>query len=184
MKKNFITLLIIVLAFVVLIGWASWQQVKESEVETGASDKWTHCHSVALNHSIQCWTPDGWVSLSYQQEPSLVALDFLGIDGSWSVIDGELNISGRLTGLWFFEADCQAEVYDYHGRKITQAIATATGEWMTEELVNFQATFSWPDGLEIEKAILVLIKDNPTGDPEHDDALVLPIRLSYSSDRE
>lgn len=179
MKKGFITSLIVVLIFVVLVSWASWKQIKGPEPEAEVFDKWSYCHSMGLSHPIQCWTPDGWLSLSYQED-SLVELAFPGIDGIWPIVDGELVINGRLTGRWFFEADCPVEIRDYQGRLVTQTIATATGEWMTEELVNFQASFSWPDNLELERAVLVLIKDNPTGYPEHDDALVLPIRLSYS----
>ena len=73
---------------------------------------------------------------------------------------------------------------DWDGRIIAQGIATAkadpaTGEvnWMTEEFVPFEATltFTVDPNVYSRRGSLILQKDNPSGLPEHDDALEIPI---------
>ncbi len=82
-------------------------------------------------------------------------------------------VSGSAPGNWFFEASFPIQVRDNENSKIGQAIAQAQGDWMTTDLVPFTATitvsnYSGP-------ATLVLLRDNPSGLPENDDALEIPI---------
>ncbi|OGG53026.1 hypothetical protein A2851_05675 [Candidatus Kaiserbacteria bacterium RIFCSPHIGHO2_01_FULL_53_29] len=83
------------------------------------------------------------------------------------------TVTGRAIGQWFFEASFPIQVRDKDNSKVGQAIAQAQGDWMTTELVPFTATitvsgYSGP-------ATLVLLKDNPSGMPENDDAVEIPI---------
>ena len=50
----------------------------------------------------------------------------------------------------------------------------AQGEWMTEAQVTFTASMQI-DATFHGKAKLVLLKDNPSGLPEHDDSVEIPI---------
>ena len=82
-------------------------------------------------------------------------------------------VAGQAPGPWFFEASFPVQVRDKDNNKIGQGIAQAQGDWMTTELVPFTATitvsnYSGP-------ATLVLLRDNPSGLPENDDALEVPI---------
>ena len=81
--------------------------------------------------------------------------------------------SGEARGTWFFEASFPVEVRDPNGAVVGRGIAQAQEEWMTEDFVPFNApvtieNYSGP-------ATLVLIKDNPSGLPEHDDSVLFPI---------
>ena len=83
------------------------------------------------------------------------------------------TVSGEAPGNWFFEASFPVQVRDNENSKIGQAIAQAQSDWMTTNLVPFTATitvsnYSGP-------ATLVLLRDNPSGLPENDDALEVPI---------
>ncbi len=83
------------------------------------------------------------------------------------------TVMGLAPGNWFFEASFPIQVRDNENSKIGQAIAQAGADWMTTELVPFTATitvsnYSGP-------ATLVLLRDNPSGLPENDDALEIPI---------
>ena len=86
-----------------------------------------------------------------------------------------LIVTGEARGNWYFEASFPVEVQDANGNVVGQGLATAEGEWMTTEFVPFSApvtieNYSGP-------ATLVLIKDNPSGLPEHDDSVSFPITV-------
>src|SRR4030042_4184450 len=60
---------------------------------------------------------------------------------------------------------------------MAMAVAQAKSDWMTENFVPFKAEliFSAPP---TEKGTLVLEKDNPSGLPENEDELIVPIKFS------
>jgi len=82
-------------------------------------------------------------------------------------------VSGEARGNWFFEASFPVEVRDPSGTVVGHGIAQAGGEWMTTEFVPFAATVTVAD--YSGPATLVLVKDNPSGLPEHDDSVEFPI---------
>jgi len=95
------------------------------------------------------------------------------------VISSPLIIKGKARGLWFFEASFPVILTDWDGRIIAQGIATAEGEWMTENFVPFEVAlkFEKPASIKgvVNRGSLILKKDNPSGLPENDDALEIPV---------
>lgn len=89
-------------------------------------------------------------------------------------ISGETEISGRARGPWYFEASFPVYLLDENNKEIAVAVAQAEGEWMTEAFVPFLATLKIPASFT-GKATLVLKKDNPSGEPQFDDELIVPI---------
>lgn len=89
-------------------------------------------------------------------------------------ISSPLQIGGSARGNWYFEASFPVQVLDENGVVLGTGIAQAEGEWMTTEYVPFsgQIVFSKPKG---KTGTLVFRKDNPSGLPEHDDSLPIPI---------
>lgn len=82
-------------------------------------------------------------------------------------------VSGKARGNWYFEASFPLEVLDTNGNTIAQSHAQAQGDWMTTEYVPFEGkiiitNYTGP-------ATLILHKDNPSGLPEHDDSISIPI---------
>ena len=92
-------------------------------------------------------------------------------------ITSPLSITGEARGYWFFEASFPIVLVDWDGLIITEGVAQAEGEWMTEDFVPFVATltFSAPINAPSNNGTLILKKDNPSGLPEHDDALEIPV---------
>lgn len=90
-------------------------------------------------------------------------------------IESPLIVEGMARGTWFFEASFPMSLVDWNGRIIAQGIAQAQGEWMTEALVPWtgEIVFTKPDF--DERGYLILQKDNPSGLPEHDDSIEIPI---------
>jgi len=95
-----------------------------------------------------------------------------------------LTVTGMARGLWFFEASFPVILTNWDGLIIAEGIAQAEGEWMTEEFVPFTATLEFISPLTaespafMERGSLILKKDNPSGLPEHDDALEITVRFA------
>lgn len=97
------------------------------------------------------------------------------------IISSPLTITGIARGYWFFEASFPVVLVNWDGLIIAQGIATATvGDWMTTEFIPFEANLTWVVDKEAysDKGTLILRKDNPSGLPEHEDALEVPIIFS------
>ncbi len=83
------------------------------------------------------------------------------------------TVKGYARGRWYFEASFPVKVNDASGKEVGSGIAQAESDWMTEEFVPFSAPIIVAD--YSGPATLVLLKDNPSGLPEHDDAVSIPI---------
>ncbi len=91
------------------------------------------------------------------------------------------TLTGAARGYWFFEATFPVVVVDWDGKVIGEGFATAQDEWMTEDFVPFTATVSFSveeiSGRYARHGTLILKRDNPSGLPENDDALEVPVRF-------
>jgi hypothetical protein len=94
-----------------------------------------------------------------------------------SKITSPVTLTGMARGYWFFEASFPVTIVNWDGVIIGEGIATADGEWMTEDFVPFTATvdFTFDPATPYTRGTIILKKDNPSGLPEHDDALEIPI---------
>lgn len=92
-------------------------------------------------------------------------------------VKSPLVVKGEARGVWFFEASFPVFLVDWDGRIIAQGIATAKDDWMTENFVPFEATldFVLDKNAYSNRGALILKKDNPSGLPEYDDALEMPV---------
>lgn len=97
------------------------------------------------------------------------------------VIKSPLTIRGSARGTWFFEATFPVVLTDWDGKIIAEGYAEATGDWMTEDFVTYTATVefenpSWDQDFS-KRGSLILQKSNPSGLPQNDDALEIPIKF-------
>lgn len=77
-------------------------------------------------------------------------------------------IAGEAPGTWFFEGQMTAEIQNEQGLVLATIPLTAEGNWMTEELVAFSGTASYPEKDVGDQIILVIKNDNPSGLPENE----------------
>ncbi|OGN14422.1 MAG: hypothetical protein A3J47_03220 [Candidatus Yanofskybacteria bacterium RIFCSPHIGHO2_02_FULL_43_22] len=113
--------------------------------------------------------------------------DLIVVDepGLLETITSPLTVRGKARGLWYFEASFPIILTDWDGRIIAQWYATAQNEWMTEDFVPFEGKLEFESpvfkGTDKDhfsrRGYLIFKKDNPSGLPEHDDALEIPIRF-------
>lgn len=93
------------------------------------------------------------------------------------IITSPLTVSGRARGTWYFEASFPVRLVDENGTNIplTPPYITADAEWMTTEFVPFADTLTFTAPSSGTRGTLILQKDNPSGLPEHDDSLEIPV---------
>ncbi|HEY4518070.1 MAG TPA: Gmad2 immunoglobulin-like domain-containing protein [Candidatus Paceibacterota bacterium] len=101
-----------------------------------------------------------------------------------SEVKSPLVITGKARGTWFFEASFPIVMVDWDGRIIGEGHAEAKENWMTQDFVPFEATltFNVDSNAYSNRGALILKKDNPSGLPEHDDAIEIPVVLIGASE--
>ncbi len=100
------------------------------------------------------------------------------------VVGNPMTITGNARGPWYFEASFPVVLTNWDGLIIAETVASAQGEWMTEDFVPFVAELGFlnpykpgdPDFMK--RGTLILQKSNASGLPEHDDALEIPVRFA------
>jgi hypothetical protein len=105
--------------------------------------------------------------------------DFILLDSPLpgAAISSPLKIQGQARGTWFFEGDFPVILFNSQAEKIAESYATAKGEWMTENFVEFEGIISFESSLSGQQGTLILKKDNPTGLAQFDDELKIPVHF-------
>ena len=135
----------------------------------GNEDDW-----ICENHQ---WVKHGHPSASMPSEPcGNIVLDKPTTNEE---ITSPVLIEGRARGTWYFEASFPVKLIDDAGNVLATAIAQAQSDWMTEDFVPFKASLDFKVNTPTA-ANLVLVKDNPSGLPENDDQMSVPVNLISS----
>lgn len=100
----------------------------------------------------------------------------VSVPATGAAISSPLTVEGSARGSWYFEASFPMVLVDWDGKIIAEGIAQAQGDWMTQDFVPFKGTltFSKPEDGNTAGA-LILRKDNPSGMPENDAAVEVPV---------
>lgn len=93
-----------------------------------------------------------------------------------AVVTSPLTLTGQARGYWFFEASFPVSIEDAKGIVLGQYYVEAQDEWMTEEFVPYQGVLEF-ETPSTPTGTLKLHRDNPSGLPEHDDVLTIPVRF-------
>ncbi len=117
--------------------------------------------------------------------------DLIRLDGLRpnETIMSPLIVRGEARGNWFFEASFPLILTDWDGKIIAESFAQAKDNWMTSEFVPFEGTLVFENpvfpGTDenhfSRRGALILKKDNPSGLPENDDALEVPIMFKNTT---
>ncbi|MFH1047797.1 MAG: GerMN domain-containing protein [Patescibacteria group bacterium] len=93
-------------------------------------------------------------------------------------IDSPFVVEGEARGTWFFEASFPIRLEAADGQVIGTGLAQALDDWMTEDFVRFRALMEFDASEHAgQTATLILQRDNPSGLPEHDRSIELPVIL-------
>ncbi len=85
------------------------------------------------------------------------------------------TVTGEARGPFYFEASFPVTLTDDKGTVLAQVPAQAQGEWMTEDFVPFKATLTFTTSAT--SGTLQLKNDNPSGEPERDIIIEIPVKF-------
>ena len=92
-------------------------------------------------------------------------------------VSSPITILGKARGNWYFEATFPVKLVDLDGNVLVSTFASAEGDWMTTDFVNFSTTLEYTKSTSTNHALIVLSKDNPSGMPEFDQSIYIPVIL-------
>lgn len=122
---------------------------------------------------VKCISPDGrtFEEAEHSEPEVIVDQPEYGV-----LVTSPLHVSGKARGFWFFEANIPVTLKDQDGKILAQKGFMATDNWMTEDYVPFEGdlTFETP---ETDYGVLIINKDNPSGDPDKDASYAVPVRF-------
>jgi hypothetical protein len=129
----------------------------------------------------QCETLDGrtFVRVITSDVSDLIRVQYPSVN---ALVVSPLRISGEARGTWYFEASFPVQLIDANGVMLYEGPMQAGAEWMTEEFVPFTGDiiFAAPTA---PTGTLILKKDNPSGLPEYDKEVRIPVRFGEVSVR-
>ena len=165
LKFNMKPLIYFIIALVVIAGGIALFNSDKNAVDSEIND-FTACvnagYPVMESYPRQCKTPDG---RNFVEEigNGLEKADLIKVSTPLlnSEIKSPLTIKGEARGFWFFEASFPVSLLDGNGDVV------------------FQSFIIVP---ETEFGTLILHKDNPSGLPENDDELRIPVKFPAKAD--
>ena len=86
-------------------------------------------------------------------------------------------ITGEARGTWYFEATFPIDILAPDGTVLGRGYAEALSDWMTEDFVPFTASVQF-DPAGRTNGIIRIMKDNPSGLPENDAHIDIPVMFS------
>lgn len=117
------------------------------------------------------------VTAPIEQEPNvgymkeMIIVDFPKPEDT---VSSPLIITGKARGGWYFEGGFPISLYCGPNGKIADSHATAQGEWMTDDFVDFEGIIEFETECE-SMGMLILNKNNPSDLRELDDKVMIPV---------
>jgi len=183
MKKFCWVLLIIFLILAVGAGFYIYKKqfiidkISECHFATNFDECVAKDCAVLESYPRQCRTTDGKIFIE-DIGNELEKTDLIRVSQPRpnDLIQSPLAIKGEAQGYWFFEASFPVILIDANGNEVGFGITEALSDWMTEDFVPFEVEIEF-EKPATSKGNLILEKDNPSGLPENDDSLRIPVRF-------
>lgn len=176
MKKILLFILSLIIIIFAVYFWFTKDQKKDEITITNFSDCVKEQNIIQESYPRQCVSKTGEKFVedigNELEKNDLIRTNYPRPNQE---ISSPLKIEGEARGNWFFEASFPIALINEEGNVISQGIATAKTDWMTEEFVSFSSNLEFEKQPSGTFGRLLLKKDNPSGLPEHDDVLEVPI---------
>ncbi len=132
-----------------------------------------------------CRAPNGRVFVNVAQSPETVTQQpppiVVTAPAEGAYVADPTMIKGYARGTWYFEASFPVEIEDGNDTVIARGPAQAQSDWMTEEYVPFSVSLAWSGTPKTDSGVIILKKDNPSGDPERDEQISLPVSFAKTA---
>lgn len=92
-------------------------------------------------------------------------------------VSSPINISGNAPGNWFFEAQLSVELQDQAGEIMAETSISTDENWMTTDQVPFSGIINYENPNNETNATLVIRSANPSGLPEKEKSLSIPLLI-------
>lgn len=173
-------LFVIILVFVCIIaGIYSYFFIQKhnSEVNITTFEQCAAKYPVMESYPPQCTTPNGkHFTQNIGNELEYADLILVSSPRPNEKVSSPLIVSGKARGNWFFEASAPVEILDANGKSLGSGVIQATGEWMTEEFVEFKGTIQFQKPTTAT-GTLILRNDNPSGLLENAKEMKIPLKF-------
>ena len=91
------------------------------------------------------------------------------------LVSSPLNIQGKVSGTWFFEATLPVKLLDNDNNVIASGQARALDEWTTDKPIRFSASLVFET--KATSGNLIISKDNPSGLEQNNGFIEVPLRF-------
>lgn len=180
--RKFVYIIVAVLCILALIIF-SFKALKKtaniniSKVVHSFEECETASYVLLESYPRQCRTPDG-KTFTEEVGNEIEKLEKIQIikPRPNQKIQSPLVIKGQARGSWYFEGIFPITLEDENGSLLGQAQAQSEGEWTTEHFVPFTAVLEFTHS-QTRKGKLILRADNPSGLPEKNNELWLPVQF-------
>lgn len=178
MKKILLAIILIGFLFFLFFVYNCWLD-RERPVSPLEIKSFKECvdmgYPVLESYPMQCKTPQG-ETFTEDIGNELEKQNLIRVEKPRpnAIVSSPLEIKGEARGYWFFEASFPVKLVDSNGKELVLGIAQAKSEWMTENFVPFELILEF-ENPDTESGTLILKKDNPSGLPENEDELRVPV---------
>jgi len=135
-------------------------------------------YPIMESYPRQCRTPQGqtFTEIIATSTPQTINDDTIKVTEPvfGAEVRSPLVIKGQARGTWYFEASFPIQIIDGNGKVLVTVPVQALEEWMTTEFVPFEAIVAFPQPTT-STGTLILMNDNPSGDPERQQERRIPI---------
>ncbi len=177
MKNYFKIIAVVVAVAVVLYGFLVLDIGRRPKVEDFVT-------CVAANNPVmesyprQCADQKtGITYVEHIETPITSDMIRVDIDSTTAIASTTVTLTGEARGGWYFEASFPVSILAPDGTLLGQGVAQAEGDWMTTEFVPFVATVKF-DPKGNTEGVVRFSKDNPSGLPENDANIEVPVKFS------
>jgi len=92
-------------------------------------------------------------------------------------VENPIIIKGKAKGSWFFEGQFPIDLIDTSGNILSSSVAIAESDWVTEKYINFSSELTYSKSTTTKQVIVVLHKNNSSGNPNFDKQILIPVVL-------
>jgi hypothetical protein len=131
---------------------------------------------------VSAYPPDSELIATFEQILDLLDLDrppplIVSTPPLGTAVTSPLTVTGQAPGSWFFEADFPLSLHTATGDLLAEVPASTAADWMTPDLVPFNATLEFTPATAVT-GYLLFNRDNPSGLPEQGHAFSWPVRFT------
>jgi hypothetical protein len=130
--------------------------------------------TVTSNFPATCVMPDGRTFA--QEQPQIMPDVVVDSPQPNDLVTSPLIVKGRARGTWYFEANLPVTLKDTNGNILAQKGFMTSDNWMTTDYAEFQDTLTFSNP-QTQYGLLLIEKDNPSGEPQNDEAFPVPVRF-------